>query len=750
MTESAGNDRDPPAGLTQEASASGGAQQAALGSGVQNVYFGGRKQPAEPPVSIAPPYGQRTADRPMRGRDELLADLAGAGQLRVLVVHGLGGCGKTRLAVEVAYQAQLRGAEVWWISAVEPSGLFAGMRALGRRLGATEAELDHGDAADVIWRHLAERSDPWLLVIDNADDPRFLAGAGTSVSDGRGWLRPVASGTGTVLVTSRDGSEASWGPWCRRYRLTSLPADEAALILADHAKHRPGLGTAADARLLAERLGGLPLALKIAGSYLAESVTVPAAFADAGLIRTYRQYFDVLERGHLGVTPPPLGSELTPDQTLGLIGSTWDLSLDLLDARQLPAARLLLRLMATFADAPLPYELLLHVPTMAASPLFPAVTGARLWRALQALDGFGLIDLDDGTGAAADNAAPVVRLHPLVRDTSSPRPDLLGGERAAYLDLAAQLLQYAAHQGIGEPEDPLMWPTWQLLTPHALEVFTIVEAEPGCPREARLAAAYAAEMGARYRAEQRLHAEAEAVLRRVAAVQAGDLGADHPHTLSTRHGIARRMVQRRDFHQAQAEFGEVLAARLRVFGPQHPETLSARHSIARTMAALEDYAGAQAEFRAVLAARLEMLGPDHPRTLGTRHEIARTMAALGDDAGAQAEFQAILAAQLRVLGPDHLHTLGTRHEIARTMAALGDDAGAQAEFRAVLAVRQEMLGPEHPRTLATRYEIARTMAALGDDAGAQAEFRAVLAAQQQVLGSGHPDTVITSQCVDPS
>jgi tetratricopeptide (TPR) repeat protein len=731
----------------QEASASDNAQQAALGSGVQNVYFGDRGHRAEPPVSITPPFGQRAAYLPIRGRDEILAEFASPGDgSRVYVVHGLGGCGKTRLALEIAYQAGQRDAEVWWVSAAEASGLVAGMRALGRRLGVSEAELDRGDAADVIWQHLARRAGPWLLVFDNADDPQVLAGAGTCVADGLGWLRPVSAEAGMVLVTSRDGTETSWGDWCHRYRLSILPADEAALMLADHAKHRPGLGTDDEARRLAVRLGGLPLALKIAGAYLAESAAVPAAFADPGLIRTYLQYCEALD-----FAAP--GGELTQDQMPSLIGTTWDLSLDLLDARELPEARRLLRLMATFADAPIPYQMLLQPATMSASRLFPAMSGSRLWQVLQALHGFGLIDLDT-EGDIADDAsggepaAPVARLHPLVRDASSPRPGGAGDERAAYMDLAATLLHQAADPSEGLPEDPAAWPVWQLFAPHALEVFTVVEAEDGGLDDTALSAAYAAEMAARFRAEQRLYAEAEAVLRAVAAVRQRCLGPDHPATLDTRHSLARRMLQRRDYGRAHAEFRDVLAARSRVLGPDHPDTLAARHSIARTLAALGDYAGAQAEFRDVLAVRLRILGPDHPRTLGTRYEIARTMAALGDNAGAQAEFLEVLAVQKRVLDPGHLHALGTRYRIARTMAALGDHAEAQAEFRDLLSTWTRLLGPEHPRTLRTRYEIAQTIAALGDQVGAQEEFHAVLAVQLQVLGPDHPETLLTARSTD--
>ena len=277
-------------GVQQRVSASGAAQQALLGFGTQNVYLGGRDRQPEPVVSIAPPVGQRDESLPLRGREVLLAELANLGGPRARVLHGLGGCGKTRLALEAAFQAQQRGTEVWWISAADPGTLVAGMRALGRRLGVTDAELQHGDAADLIWQCLASRRKPWLLVIDNADDPQVLAGAGTCVAEGRGWLRPVAGKVGMALVTSRDGSPTSWGSWPGRYRLQMLATDPAAIVLADHSGRHPGLGSEDDARVLAARLGGLPLALKIAGSYLAEAVAIPAAFADTGIPRTYRQY----------------------------------------------------------------------------------------------------------------------------------------------------------------------------------------------------------------------------------------------------------------------------------------------------------------------------------------------------------------------------------------------------------------------------------------------------------------------------
>ena len=693
--------------------------------------------PAEPPdaVSIALRLELRDENSRLRGRDAVLAELSDPDD-RVWVLHGLGGCGKTRLAQEVAFQARKLTREGWWVSAGALDGLVAGMQALGRRLEIPDDALKQGDAADVIWQGLYNRQKPWLLVIDGADDPKILAGAGKSVAEERGWLRPVPMKTGMVLVTSQDGSPESWAQeWCRRLHVGMLPADEAAEVLADYARRSPGLGDADDARRLADRLGGLPLALQLAGRYLSESADIPPEFA-ANVIRTYRQYQDAIEDAALHRP----GEEMTQEQAIELIGQTWDLTLDLLEARQVPEARPMLRLLASFAAAPIPYGLLLGTGMLAARPPFQDITGPRFWRVLKALDAFDLIDLDF-SGEGPDQIR-VARLHPLVRDASQPAAG--SHEQMTFLSLAALLLERAAAtKQAGRPEDPKRWPVWQLLAPHPGYVLDRLEREPGCPADVAEAAAYAAQRAARYHAARGLHAQAENQFRSVLTARLRVLGADNPDTLATRHEIARMMQLQGHYTQAQAEFRNVLEARTRVLGADDPKTLMSWHEIAATMADLREYAEAEAEFRAVLEARIRVLGTDDRDTLITRHEIARMMAGQGNYAGAEAEFRAVLEARIRVLGTDDRDTLITRHELARLMADQGNYAGAKAESRDILAISRRVLGADHQETLIAQHELARVMADQGNYAGAEAEFRAVLEARTRVLGEENPDTLIT-------
>ena len=160
------------------------------------------------------------------------------------------------------------------------------------------------------------------------------------------------------------------------------PADGAA-VLFGHAG--AAAGTIEQATVLAERLGGLPLALGIAG----QTISQVRRTGVAGSPATFAGYRTALDTGEAPTMSSAAGA-LSEAQARRTIDRTWELSLDLLDTRGLPQARTLLRLLATFADAPIPTHLLAPA-TLAASAILPDLTGEHLATLLQALAGVGLI-----------------------------------------------------------------------------------------------------------------------------------------------------------------------------------------------------------------------------------------------------------------------------------------------------------------------------------------------------------------------
>ncbi|MEV6015301.1 tetratricopeptide repeat protein, partial [Streptomyces sp. NPDC051997] len=643
-----------------------------------NVYFGTYQSAPEPvAVTVAPPLGLRDPQCPLRGRKALIEQLESAlsvpGSPAVQVLCGLGGSGKTAIALELAWERLGRGQRVWWVDARQGATLEAGLRAVARQVGASEDQLRAGDTADVLWSSLVRYERPWLLVVDNADDPAPLDGPG-KLSEGTGWIRLPAAGRGSVLVTTRDSTRQTWGGACVLHPvrpLTGEGATDAARILRDYAGD--AAGSFNDARHLARRLGGLPLALRLAGTYLADANAVPSPYRDPDMPVDFRSYQAALDRG------------LEHVDRDDVIDRTWAMSLKLLEQRGLPLARPLLRLIATFADAPLPYTLLLTPQTLADAGELAQLDGPGIWSLLTALAGLGLVDLEPATGS---DALPVLRVHPLVRDASLDH---------TALGTAVQTLHSAAlAPDIGIPEEPNYWEHWALLQPHALDlVHRAAGSETTSPMITNMAAT-AANFAARLLRAKGLYRQARSEFEAILAHQRVVLGDTHSGTLAIRHNLAGVLRDLGEVEQARGEFEAVFAHERVVLGDAHPGTLNTRHNLAGVLRDLGEVQQARGEFEAVLAHQCVVLGDTHPDTLTTRHQLAVVLHALGQVEQARGEFEAVLAHQRVVLGDTHSGTLITRHNLAGVLRDLGEVDQARGEFEAVLAHRRIVLGETHP------------------------------------------------------
>ncbi|WP_433606085.1 tetratricopeptide repeat protein [Dactylosporangium sp. CA-139114] len=738
-------------------------------------------------VSTRAPTERLNRQPGIRGRASLLARLerdldqprTGAPAARVHVLHGLGGSGKSTVALALARAAERRGVTVWWVSAVRPALFTTGMHAVAIDLGATPDELRVGSLPDQVWRRLAGHDRPWLLVVDDVDDPRaVLSLPGAEVTDGNGWLRPITGGHGAVVVTTRDGGGRTWAggdpPWFELHPVPSLDAALGGQVLQELAG--PGAGPADAARRLAHRLGGLPLALGIAGRYLGEVATMPPGLAGGGEVRTFDDYAAALDRaGPLRLLDEDEDEDAAGPghgRTREIVGRTWELSLDLLAARGLPQARPVLRLLSCLRPAAVPPSLL-RADVLAAHAPFAGLTPRRLWRAVRGLADVGLLD------PGGDPAGETLLMHPLVREASR-RNDDVDGDPDTYLAALVALLR-AAVQDL-DPKHPASWSTWSALAEHCGAPLDLIRdhriAPPGTGPDvlepALLAVRYlrAAGLSRRARAQAAaLIAEAGPVVGRTDATvlalrnelgrsmyDTGEynlakrelhatlaarrrlLGPEHPDTMTTAHYLGR--VLRDDGQLADAErvFREVLEQRRRVLGDEHLDTLTSLNNVGDVMRAQGRLDAAEQVLGHVLQARRRRLGADHPASLVTLFHLARLRRDRGELAAAEAEFEALAETSGRVLGEDHPRTLNALQGLADVRHGLGRAAEAEALTREVLARRARTLGPQHPATLVSRHRLALTRRDLGDAAAARAGLEEVLAARRRVLSRGHPAT----------
>jgi hypothetical protein len=256
------------------------------------------------------------------GREEMLEALAqslATGTAAVVATHGLGGIGKSQLALEYCYRHAADYQVIWWVTAESPPVAVTGVAALGPRLGLPPAV----EQAEQVTGVLAElgRREGWLLVFDNVERPGDLDG-----------LLPTG-GRGHVLVTSRN---PIWGRLATPLRVDVLAQEEAEAFLLQ----RSGDTDQVVAAALAEELGGLPLALEQAAAYCEQTSLGLAGYLD----RYRRAYTRLLDKGAPGDYPAS-------------VGTTWRLNLDRIAATS-PAAVQLLRVSAFLAPEAIPPDLL--------------------------------------------------------------------------------------------------------------------------------------------------------------------------------------------------------------------------------------------------------------------------------------------------------------------------------------------------------------------------------------------------------
>lgn len=494
-------------------SADGGGFAIGTATSVQVVYQ--RRVPTGQAVRLDPRPGR------VAGRDGLLSNIhARLGASRgvgVVALCGLGGVGKTTAALEYAYRQLQHYQVVWFFHAEQATDLLTQFHDLAQLLDAGE-----GDPVAAVHAALAAHPGRWLLVLDNLKDHAAA----------RRWL--PAKGSGHVVVTTQDGH---W-PVEQAVEVTALDADAAAGFLLD----RTMSADRALARVVAEELGLLPLALEQAAAFIE---TTGRSLAEYGqLLRANR--VAVLERGAPAAHAVP-------------VVATWSLALTELEASS-PGSLTLLRIAAFLAPEDIPFRLLL--PHHLALP--EADLDAQVLAQVRALCA-GPLTLDDAVAGLRHYSligppGATFSVHRLVQAVT--RDQLPPQEQEAWRAVVAALVEFAVPQDVTVR---VAWPVCRSLLAHARLV-----ADPlGAPIW-RLAQALSASGD---------YATARTWWRRLATIYEDRLGPEHPHSLTATSYLAASTGEAGDAVAARDLYRVLVPMRERVLGPEHPLTLHIRSSL---------------------------------------------------------------------------------------------------------------------------------------------------------------------------
>ena len=595
-------------------------------------------------------------------------------------IYGMGGVGKTQLALKYSLEFRDRYAGVWWFRAETDTTLQLDALDCCRLVGAAVGEGEPPSLALKRWLgQMGTGAAPWLLVFDNAEDPAAL--------------RPNLPDRGGhhVLITSRN---PAWGGIARPVATAVWTPEQGADFLAHRLPGHVSSQNPATLRELADALGGLPLALEQAAGFLDETGMAAADYT--AQVRDHASAPLVLDEGRAAT-----GYECSVLATLSIafprLGE---------DAAQL------LRLLAFCAPDPVPERLIREQPQHLLRALAEATRQPLCWeKAVAALRRYGLAErihipaLDGAPGQPSERKEPALQMHRLTQEVARHR---MATDPQADAGVLLILLRHALPEQV---ELPLNWPHYSSLVPHVLQ-FDRLTAHVAIDRRQL---SWLLDRSASYFQDgPALYPAARHSFERALALDREDLGEEHTDTLASMNNLASALHDQGDLTGARTLLEQVLTVRLRVLGEEHPHTLTSMGNLAMTLQAQGDLAGARALQEQVLAVRLCVLGEEHTDTLASMNNLASTLHDQGDLTGARTLLEQVLTVCRRVQGEQHPDTLKSMNNLAITLWHCDERRAAIALMTRTVGASNAKLGGDHPDTLERVNTLTRMRATFDD------------------------------------
>ncbi|MDF0593815.1 tetratricopeptide repeat protein [Methanotrichaceae archaeon M04Ac] len=604
---------------------------------------------------------------------------------------GLGGVGKTQLAIEFCYLYGRFFHGVHWIQA--DHDIAAEVAACGQEMSISPWPNELEERTNITLQAWKEAG-PRLVIFDNVEDPALV----------QDWQPRLPKAR--LLFTSRS---SDWPPGLdiEHHPLGVLPRSESLELLRKLADRLKDV-TDEELDLVADRLGDLPLALDLAGNYLRSRPTLSP-----------KEYLMELDEAGRSLLEHPAFSDWVkhnPTKHSTSLVYTFALSWNQLTdgATDELAGRIFRACGYCAPNTPIPWELL-------AKTVCAEDTSQRqnLDHALNRLRGLGLI-------TAAEGGSIVI--HPLlaefarIQDQDACESALPGLSEALFV-LASRANKTALPREL-EP-----------LREHLGSV-----AQAAQDAELKIAGNLWNELGyylrsiADYKVAKKHH-------ERALEIDEKAYGPKHPNVAIKLNNLGRVLHEMGELKGAKVCFERALKIDEKVLGPDHPNVAIRVNNLGLVLKDMGDLKGAKEHIERALEIDEKACGPDHPNVATRNNNLGLVLNDMGDLAGAKERIEQALEIDEKVLGADHPDLAIDVNNLGVVLRAMGDLEGAKERHERALRISEKAFGPDHPNVARNINNIGTVLNDMGDLAGAKEHFDRALEVFLHFLGEDHPDTI---------
>ncbi|KAJ5256544.1 hypothetical protein N7478_012648 [Penicillium angulare] len=702
-----------------------------------------------------------------------------------IALVGLGGVGKSQLAIEYTYRVRSESPATWvfWVHASNEARFEQSFRDIADQVKIPGRQDPKVNIYKLVENRLREeKTGKWICILDNVDDDKLLyssqaAQKEDSIRDPtNAWTKPLLeyvprNRNGSIIITSRT-REVALKLVDRKDLIEVKPMESSeALELLQRKLQQAGDGE--ESQKLVDTLELMPLAIVQAASYIQNRTPRYS-------VSQYLKDFQESDRKAIRLLKAEAGHYYRDWEAKNSILVTWQMSFDYIRQTK-PSAAELLSLMSFFDRQEIPENLIRHRPEANDTSISELLNDSD--------------DTEDSeSDIGPDFEDDVVTLRNFAFISVSENSTFFTMHRLVQLTMRAWLKSRGQMNQWREifinnlyEEFPTAeyenWERCRALFPHVKCAISQRPESPNCLRQwATLlyrAAWYASQSGniadtrdmaARSREERIIllgeehedvlsstgmlataywldgrWQEAEQLDVQVMKTRKTKLGEDHPSTLSSMANLAATLWSQGRWEEAEQLDVQVMKTSKTKLGEDHPDTLSSIANLAATLWNQGRWEEAEQLDVQVMKTRKTKLGEDHPDTLSSMANLAATYRSQGRwEEAEQLEVQ-VMKTRKTKLGEDHPDTLSSMANLAATYRSQGRWEEAEQLEVQVMKTRKTKLGEDHPSTLNSMANLAFTWKSSAHDAEAINLLRECLTKQKQALGQNHPTTISNSE-----
>ncbi|KAL2816120.1 hypothetical protein BJX63DRAFT_430412 [Aspergillus granulosus] len=599
--------------------------------------------------------------------DQLRDRIVPIGSAARVALFGLGGVGKSQIAIEFAYDIWAQSqCSVFWVSASSLDRFRESYTAIFEKHVASDAE-ETSDKLTHVKHWLEKEHRDWVLIIDNADETALFEANKSGVEDEE--RQSILSFLpeslhGVTLITTRNraaGVKFTKGLANTLIEVQPMTSEESKCLIkntvTDHYLEE------ADMDELSELLGHLPLAIVQAAAFMQEN---------SMSISEYIELYNDSDETRMDLLCEPFETLGRDTGVPNAVVTTIIVSIDQIRKRD-PRAIEILSLIAFLDRNDVPKSL---VQQKIKRPI-------DLTKALGALKAFSLVVATDAKGN--------ISLHRLVQLVLRKWLILEGQfeqESIQAMKLLADVYPDATFEN---------WATCASYLPHAHSVLSLIPEVQGEVRRRRI---HLQEGIAYYLWSQGRMQEAEKLDLQLVEDKKEEFGPEHPETLESIAGLAATYYDQARWAEAETLDSFIVNTRKRVLGPRDRLTLTSMSNLATTIESLGRMEEAETLRQEVLDVSKSEFGEDDEQTIDAMANLGPLYLDTGRVDKAAQLMQKVVAWRLKNFGPEHRYSLTSLSVLAEVYKAQGKLQDAGELSLQIFAAKEKALGPQHPDTRA--------------------------------------------------